>query len=57
MILGLLLFNIFLIDLPLIMEDIDVTSYADNSTPYVSKDNDEVIDPLKQAVNTLLRWF
>ena len=57
-ILGVLLFNIFLIDLFLIMEDIDITSYAHNNTPYVSEDNvDEVIDPLEQAANTLLRWF
>ena len=40
------------------MEDIDITSYAHNNTPYVSEDNvDEVIDPLEQTANTLLRWL
>ena len=55
---GLLLFNNFLIDLFLIMEDIDITSYVHINTPYVSKYLvDEVIDPSEQTANTLQRWF
>ena len=38
-ILGPLLFNIFLIDLFLIIEDTDIVSYADDNTPYVIADN------------------
>ena len=55
---GLLLFNNFLTDLFLIMEDIDITSYVHSNTPYVSKYLvDEVIDPSEQTANTLQRWF
>ena len=39
LILGLLLFNIFLIDLSFLIEDTDITSYADYNTPYVIVDN------------------
>ena len=35
-ILGSLLFNIFLCDLFLIMENIDFASYADDNTPYTT---------------------
>ena len=42
---GLFLFNIFLIDLFLIIDDVDLASYPDDNTPYVTADNaDEVID-------------
>ena len=43
-ILGPLLLNIFLADLFFIVDDIEIASYADDSTPYViSKDIEEVI--------------
>ena len=35
-ILGPLLFNTFLCDLFLIMENIDIASYADDNTPYTT---------------------
>ena len=35
-ILGALLFNIFLCDLFLIMENIDICSYANDTTPYTT---------------------
>ena len=45
-ILGPLLFNIFLIDLFLIIENADITSYADDNTPCIIADNiDGVIKP------------
>ena len=49
-ILGPLLFNIFLIDLFLIIEDTDIASYADENTPYIIANNiDGVIKSLKEA--------
>ena len=39
LILGLLLFNIFLTDLFFLIEDTDITSYVDDNTPYVIADN------------------
>ena len=43
-ILGPLLFNIFLCDLFIIMNDVDFASYADDNTPFfVAHDLDEVI--------------
>ena len=43
-ILGPLLVNIYLADLFLIMDDIDMANYADDNTPYVTADDiDEVI--------------
>ena len=45
-ILGPLLFNNFLIDLFLIIENADITSYADENTQYIIADNiDGVIKP------------
>ena len=40
-ILGPLLFNIFLCDLFLIMENIDIASYADDNTPYTTENSIE----------------
>ena len=42
-ILGLLLFNIFLCDLFLIMENIDIASYADDNTPYTTGNSVEEV--------------
>ena len=54
---GLLFFNFFLMHL-LSIEDINIASYTYNNAPYMSTDNvDEVIDPLEQAANTILRWY
>ena len=49
-ILGPLLFNIFLCDLFLIMENIDIASYADDNTPYTAGNSmEEVIQKLENA--------
>ena len=37
-ILGLLLFNIFICDLLIMMDDINIANYADDTTPFVSGD-------------------
>ena len=46
-ILGPLLFNIHLCDLFYILEDLDIASYADNTTIYTVKENKESV------INTL----
>ena len=51
--LGPLLFNIFLI-----MENIDIASYADHNTPYITGNSvGEVIQKLENAEQTLFQWF
>ena len=55
LILGPLLFNIFLF---LIVNDIDIASYADDNTPYMIADNaDDLITSLEQASNSLFEWY
>ena len=39
LILGPILFNIFLVDFFIIIEDTDIASYADDSAPYLSADD------------------
>ena len=57
-ILGPLLFNIFLCDLFLIMDNIDFASYADDNTPYTTGDSiEEVIQKLENASKALFQWF
>ena len=57
-ILGPLLFNIFLRDLFLIMENIDITSYTDDNTPYTTGNSiEKVIQKLENATTTLFQWF
>ena len=54
-ILGPLLFNIFLCDLFLSIENNYVTNYADDTTPYViGKNPDEVVSELKDITEKLL---
>ena len=49
-ILGPLLFNIFICDLFFIVDKIEFTSYADDNTPFVSRDRlDDVLDSLEKA--------
>ena len=56
--LGPLLCNIFLSDLFLIMENIDIASYADGNTPYTTTNSiKEVIQKLENAAETLFQWF
>ena len=57
-ILGPLLFNIYLIDLFFVIEDTDITSYADDNTPYLTDDTIEgVIKSLEEVSKKLLKWF
>ena len=57
-ILGPLLFNIFLADLFLILNDVDIASYADDNTPYVIADDiNGVITSLEKASKALFEWF
>ena len=57
-ILGPLLFNIFLIDMFFIVENIDIASYADDNTPYIGANNiNEVVHSLEKATDTLFKWF
>ena len=52
-ILGPLLFNIFLCDLFLIMENIDIASYADDNTPCTTGNSmEEVIQKLENAAKS-----
>ena len=55
---GPLLFNIFLIDLFFIVENIDIARYANDNTPYISANNvNEVILSLEKATDTLFKRF
>ena len=57
-ILGPLLFNIFLCDLFLFINDIDIASYADDNTPYtVHKNPEKIIKVLENTSVDLLKWF
>ena len=57
-ILGPLLFNIYLCDLFLFTEDLDIANYADYTTPYHCSDNTEsVIEMLETAATKLFQWF
>ena len=56
-ILGPLLFNIYLCDLFLEIEDIDIASYADDNTPYVcNQDPIEVVEKLQNTYRTIFSW-
>ena len=57
-ILGPLLFNIFLCDLFLIINNFELASYADDNTPYAVGNNiKELIVKLQNASKTLFQWF
>ena len=52
------LFNIFLCDLFLIVNDIDIASYADDNTPYCTSNiQDDVKVTLKAASIKVFQWF
>ena len=58
LILGPLLFNIFLCDLFLTIEGNYFTNYADDTTPYVIGNNaEEVVSELKAITQKLFTWF
>ena len=53
-----LLFNIFMCDLFIILEEIDFASYADGNTPFVSKTTPEnVVSSLESCSASLFEWF
>ena len=57
-ILGPLLFNIFLTDLSLVVKDIDIASYTDDSTPFIVENNiDNVTASIEQVSYALFNWF
>ena len=52
------LFNIFLSDLFLIVDDIDTANYADDNTIYKEHENiDDLITSLPDAAAKLFKWF
>ena len=57
-ILGLLLFNLFLCDLFLLVEEADIMSYTDNNNPYLCSENVEVtLEKLEEVGKALFEWF
>ena len=57
-ILGPLLFNIFMCDLFLIVNDVDFANYADDNTPFASGNTPvEVLECLDNASVKLFEWF
>ena len=57
-IIGSLLFNIFINDLFLILNNIEIASYADDNTPYYSYKNfEDVITRLERAADDLFTRF
>ena len=57
-ILGPLLFNIFMCDLLITLQEIDFASYADDNTPFVSAATPEnVMSSLESCSVSLFEWF
>ena len=57
-VLGPLLLNIFLADLFLIHNHIDIANFEDDNTPYLSAESVEnVMESLERASVSLFRWF
>ena len=52
------MFNIFICDLFLLIDDIDTASYADDNTPYsCDMSTKKVIKRLEESTKSLLQWF
>ena len=57
-ILGPLLFNVFLNDIFLFVENTNMANYADDNTPYAIESNiDKLIETLENETCILLNWF
>ena len=55
---GQLLFNIFLVDLFFVVKDVDIASYAGDSTSFIVENNiDNVIASIEQVSDALFNWF
>ena len=53
-----LLFNIFICDLFIIVDNIDFASFADDNTPYIAGNSpDDVLESLKNNSTKLFEWF
>ena len=56
--LGLLLFNIYLSNLFLFLDDSNIATYADDTTPYICNNNLElVIAKLEEDSSLLIKWI
>ena len=56
--LGLLLFDFFLCDLFLFVEEADIMSYADDNSPYVCCENfDVTLEKLEEVGKIIIEWF
>ena len=57
-ILGPLLFNIFISDIFICVDSIEIASYADDNTPYSYKEKlEDVLISLEDSTNELFKWF
>ena len=57
-ILGPLLFNVFMCEMFLILKSTYFTSYADENTPVVVRDNiADVVKALEEIGESLVNWF
>ena len=57
-ILGPLLFNIFLNDIFLFVDNTSITNYADDNTPYAIESSiKNLLETLENEISTLLKWF
>ena len=57
-ILGPLLFNIYMNDIFLFTPDIDITNYADDTTPHTTeKSIDRLLQVLEDNTNEIVKWF
>ena len=57
-ILGPIFFNIDVCDLFFIMNDVDIASFADDNTPYLSaNDLPSLIKALEDAASSIFKWF
>ena len=57
-ILGPLLFNIYISDFFLFLDDNNVASYADDTTPYAIKENSlQVLNNIKNKARCVFNWF